>query len=168
MVMRSPYMATVTIGVPQQVYYLFARANFALRYTDFRTDCSHMMTKIWQNGSGCSLPKSPLITVYPSPRIISDPWILLGLYILRRAAEECKTREIRRPKLYEALDFLGQSLDQKWLVRRYRRGLNRRPAWLSGKRRTARNSTDCYSRNSTGMRCVLASPDERSRRPISR
>lgn len=123
MVMRSPYMATVTIGVPQQVYYLFARANFALRYTDFRTDCSHMMTKIWQNGSGCSLPKSPLITVYPSPRIISDPWILLGLYILRRAAEECKTREIRRPKLYEALDFLGQSLDQKWLVRRYRRGL---------------------------------------------
>ena len=43
--------------------------------------------------------------------------------ILRRAAEECKTREIRRPKLYEALDFLAQSLDQKWLVRRYRRGL---------------------------------------------
>ena len=43
--------------------------------------------------------------------------------ILRRAAEECKTREIRRPKLYEALDFLEQSLDQKWLVRRYRRGL---------------------------------------------
>ena len=28
--------------------------------------------------------------------------------ILRRAADECKTREIRRPKLYEALDFLEQ------------------------------------------------------------
>jgi len=26
--------------------------------------------------------------------------------ILRRAADECKPREIRRPRLYEALDFL--------------------------------------------------------------
>jgi hypothetical protein len=40
--------------------------------------------------------------------------------ILRRAAVECKEREIRRSKLYEALDFLEGLLDPKWLVRRYR------------------------------------------------
>jgi hypothetical protein len=40
--------------------------------------------------------------------------------ILRRAALECKEREIRRSKLYEALDFLEGLLDPKWLVRRYR------------------------------------------------
>ena len=45
--------------------------------------------------------------------------------IIRRAAVECKEREIRRPKLYESLDFLEQQLDEKsiWLVRRYRREL---------------------------------------------
>jgi len=43
--------------------------------------------------------------------------------ILRRAAAECTEREIRRPKLYEALDFLEGALDRKWLVRRYRRAL---------------------------------------------
>jgi len=45
--------------------------------------------------------------------------------IIRRAAVECKEREIRRPKLYEALDFLEKQLDEKstWLVRRYRREL---------------------------------------------
>ena len=42
--------------------------------------------------------------------------------IIRRAAVECKEREIRRPKLYESLDFLENQLDDKstWLVRRYR------------------------------------------------
>ena len=44
--------------------------------------------------------------------------------ILRRAADECKTREIRRPKLYEALDFLEQTIEPKWLVKRYRRELS--------------------------------------------
>ena len=45
--------------------------------------------------------------------------------IIRRAAVECKEREIRRPKLYESLDFLEKQLDEKsrWLVRRYRREL---------------------------------------------
>lgn len=43
--------------------------------------------------------------------------------ILRRAAVECMEREIRRPKLYEALDFLEQAIDRKWLVRRYRHAL---------------------------------------------
>ena len=45
--------------------------------------------------------------------------------IIRRAAVECKEREIRRPKLYESLDFLEKRLDEKstWLVRRYRREL---------------------------------------------
>ena len=44
--------------------------------------------------------------------------------ILRRAADECKTREIRRPKLYEALDFLEQTIEPTWLVKRYRRELS--------------------------------------------
>jgi hypothetical protein len=51
--------------------------------------------------------------------------------ILRRAALECKEREIRRSKLYEALDFLEGLLDSKWLVRRYRQELrwDRRNEW---------------------------------------
>ena len=51
--------------------------------------------------------------------------------ILRRAADECKTREIRRPKLYEALDFLEQVVEPASLVKRYRRE-------LSGDRRNER------------------------------
>jgi len=51
--------------------------------------------------------------------------------ILRRAADECKIREIRRPKLYEALDFLEKSVEPAWLVKRYRRE-------LSGDRRNER------------------------------
>ena len=51
--------------------------------------------------------------------------------ILRRAADECKIREIRRPKLYEALDFLEKSVESAWLVKRYRRE-------LSGDRRNER------------------------------
>ena len=45
--------------------------------------------------------------------------------IIRRAAVECKEREIRRPKLYESLDFLASQLEERsrWLVRRYRREL---------------------------------------------
>ena len=43
--------------------------------------------------------------------------------ILRRAALECKEREIRRSKLYEAWNFLEGSLDPNWLVRRYRQAL---------------------------------------------
>ena len=38
---------------------------------------------------------------------------------------ECKEREVRRPKLYESLDFLEKQLDEKsrWLVSRYLREL---------------------------------------------
>jgi hypothetical protein len=43
--------------------------------------------------------------------------------ILRRAALECKEREIRRSKLYEALDFLEGLLNPNRLVRRYRQEL---------------------------------------------
>jgi hypothetical protein len=44
--------------------------------------------------------------------------------ILRRSAEQCKTRNIQTPKLFEALDYLEQTLESKgWLVRRYRRAL---------------------------------------------
>ena len=63
---------------------------------------------------------------------LPDPWYYLrpmdfawAVDIIRRAAVECKEREIRRPKLYESLDFLEKQLDEKstWLVRRYRREL---------------------------------------------
>lgn len=40
--------------------------------------------------------------------------------ILRRAADECTVREICRPKVYEALEFLEPLLEPRWLVRRYR------------------------------------------------
>lgn len=52
-------------------------------------------------------------------------WMNVGwaVDILRRAALECKEREIRRSKLYEALNFLEGSLDPNWLVRRYRQAL---------------------------------------------
>jgi hypothetical protein len=43
--------------------------------------------------------------------------------IVRRAAEECKEREIRRSKLYEALDFLEKNIDAPVLVKQYRRAL---------------------------------------------
>jgi hypothetical protein len=45
---------------------------------------------------------------------------------MRRPAVKCMEREIRRSKLYEALDFLERELDdkQKWLVRRYRNALS--------------------------------------------
>jgi hypothetical protein len=43
--------------------------------------------------------------------------------VLRRTALECKEREIRISKLYEALDFLEALLDPNRLVRRYRQEL---------------------------------------------
>jgi hypothetical protein len=63
---------------------------------------------------------------------LPDPWYYIrpmdfawAVDIIRLAAVECKEREIRRPKLYESLDFLEKQLDEKstWLVRRYRREL---------------------------------------------
>jgi hypothetical protein len=42
---------------------------------------------------------------------------------VRRAAEECKDKEIRRSKLYEALNFLEKNIDAPGLVRKYRRAL---------------------------------------------
>ena len=46
-----------------------------------------------------------------------------AMEILSRAAEECTVKEIRRSKLYEALDFLEKELDRKWPAIRYRRAL---------------------------------------------
>jgi hypothetical protein len=44
--------------------------------------------------------------------------------ILRRGAEDHHKREIRRPKLYEALTFLDRFLEKKnWPVHRYRYAL---------------------------------------------
>jgi hypothetical protein len=43
--------------------------------------------------------------------------------LLRRGAVEFMQREIQRPKLYDALDYLEKTLDEAWLVRRYRRAL---------------------------------------------
>ena len=74
--------------------------------------------------------------------------------ILRRAADECKTREIRRPKLYEALDFLEQTVEPKWLVKRYRRELQETGATI-GKR--INSVKRCESRragfNRRALRC---------------
>ena len=46
-----------------------------------------------------------------------------SMEILSRAAEECTVKEIRRSKLYEALDFLENELDRKWPAIQYRRAL---------------------------------------------
>jgi hypothetical protein len=63
---------------------------------------------------------------------LPNPWYYIrpmdfawAVNIIRRAAVECKEREIRRPKLYESLEFLESQLEEKsrWLVRRYRREL---------------------------------------------
>jgi hypothetical protein len=58
--------------------------------------------------------------------------------ILRRAADECKTREIRRPKLYEALEFLEQTIEPKWLVKRYGRELSGAGATIGKKTRSVK------------------------------
>ena len=72
----------------------------------------------------------------PPPAYYLTPMnIAWAVDILRRAADECKIREIRRPKLYEALDFLEQSVEPRWLVRRYRRE-------LSGDRRNDREKEE--------------------------
>jgi hypothetical protein len=63
---------------------------------------------------------------------LPNPWYYIrpmdfawAVDIIRRAAVECKEREIRRPKLYESLEFVESQLEEKsrWLVRRYRREL---------------------------------------------
>jgi hypothetical protein len=46
-----------------------------------------------------------------------------AMAILSRAAEECVVKEIRRSKLYQALDFLEKELDRNWPAIRYRRAL---------------------------------------------
>jgi hypothetical protein len=72
----------------------------------------------------------------PSPDYYLRPMdFARAVDILRCAVDKCTQREIRRPELYEALDFLEKSLDQKWLVHRYRRA-------LTGDRRTWREKQD--------------------------
>ena len=60
----------------------------------------------------------PPVEYYLTP--MNTAW---AVNIVRRAAEECKEREIRRSKLYEALDFLEKNIDAAVLVRQYRRAL---------------------------------------------
>jgi hypothetical protein len=60
----------------------------------------------------------PPVEYYLTPMNVA--W---AVNILRRAAEECKDREIRRSKLYEALDFLEKNIDAPALVKKYRRAL---------------------------------------------
>ena len=78
-----------------------------------------------RGSSDRSLPRSRW-TIGCRPLVLSpSDGFCLAVDIIRRAAVECKEREIRRPKLYESLDFLEKQLDEKstWLVRRYRREL---------------------------------------------
>jgi len=60
----------------------------------------------------------PPVEYYLTP--MNTAW---AVSIVRRAAEECKEKEIRRSKLYEALDFLEKNIDAPVLVRQYRRAL---------------------------------------------
>jgi hypothetical protein len=61
----------------------------------------------------------------PPPAYYLTPMnVAWAVDILRRSTEDHHRREIRRPKLYEALTFLDLFLDKKnWLVRRYRYAL---------------------------------------------
>jgi hypothetical protein len=58
----------------------------------------------------------PPVEYYLTP--MNAAW---AVNVLRRAAEECKNREIRRAKLYEALDYLEKNIDAPGLVRQSRR-----------------------------------------------
>jgi hypothetical protein len=76
----------------------------------------------------------------PPPAYYLTPMnVAWAIDILRSSTEDHHTREIRRPKLYEALTFLDLFLDKKnWLVRRYRYALRATPGigvrrWSSGK-----------------------------------
>jgi hypothetical protein len=60
----------------------------------------------------------PPVEFYLTP--MNTAW---AVTIVRRAAEECKEREIRRAKLYEALEFLEKNIDAPVLLRQYRRAL---------------------------------------------
>jgi hypothetical protein len=78
-------------------------------------------TRTSRGGSDCSLPKIAVDNWLPTPwYLVLCPmdfaWATVD--IIRRAAVECKEREVRRPKLYESLDFLEKPLDEKstWLV----------------------------------------------------
>jgi hypothetical protein len=61
----------------------------------------------------------------PAPSYYLAPMnVVRAIDILRRAAEDHHTREIRKPELYDALTFMDQFLGEKnWLVRRYRNAL---------------------------------------------
>jgi hypothetical protein len=61
----------------------------------------------------------------PPPEYYLQPMTVgRAIDILRRGAEDHHKREIRRPQLYEALNFLDEFLGKKnWLVRRYRNAL---------------------------------------------
>ena len=83
-------------------------------------------TRTSRGGSDCSLPKIAVDNWLPTPWYYIRPMdFAWAMDIIRRAAVECKEREIRRPKLYESLDLLEKQLDEKstWLVRHYRREL---------------------------------------------
>jgi uncharacterized NAD(P)/FAD-binding protein YdhS len=60
----------------------------------------------------------PPVEFYLTP--MNTAW---AVTIVRRAAEECKEREIRRAKLYEALESLEKNIDAPVLLRQYRRAL---------------------------------------------
>jgi hypothetical protein len=60
----------------------------------------------------------------PPPANYFRPMDFAGaMAILIQAAEECTAKEIRRSKLYQALDFLEKGLDRNWPAVRYRRAL---------------------------------------------
>lgn len=75
--------------------------------------------------TGCFLAELAVDHLVPAPAYYLTPMnAAWAVGIIRRAAEVCKTRNIQTPKLFEALDYLEELLENKnSLVRRYRRAL---------------------------------------------
>ena len=88
------------------------------RFMDGRLTCNDEILSKW---FGLAVAEMTVDHCLPPPEYYLRPMTVgWAVDILRRAAVECKEREIRRAKLYEALDFLDKLLDPNWLVRRYR------------------------------------------------
>ena len=111
--------------------------------------------------SDCSFAEIAVDNWLPTPWYYIRPMdFAWAMDIIRRAAVECKEREIRRPKLYESLDLLEKQLDEKstWLVRHYRRELRWESAQQSREGRAAGDLARDNARYSIGLRDANSPP----------
>ena len=87
-------------------------------------NCSPTKTRKPQKSIGLWLAEISVDNFLPPVEYFLTPMkTAWAVTIVRRAAEECKEREIHRSKLYEALDFLEKNMDASALVKTYRRAL---------------------------------------------